>query len=84
MVGRCGLERHTSAVVGAERCASITSDLGIRERCGGCYVVASARARRSVVDYRDRFGPLGSLTELTSVLGMSGNAYATYVPLRYR
>jgi competence protein ComEA len=31
---------------------------------------------QSVVDYRDRFGPLASLTELTSVLGMSKSAYA--------
>ena len=31
---------------------------------------------QSVVDYRDRFGPLASLTELTSVLGMSKSDYA--------
>jgi competence protein ComEA len=31
---------------------------------------------QSVIDYRDRFGPLASLTELTSVLGMSKSDYA--------
>jgi competence protein ComEA len=31
---------------------------------------------QAVVDYRDRFGPLASLTELTSVLGMSKSDYA--------
>jgi competence protein ComEA len=31
---------------------------------------------QSVVDYRDRYGPLASLTELTSVLGMSKSDYA--------
>jgi len=30
---------------------------------------------QAVVDYRDRFGPIGSLTELTSVLGMSRSDY---------
>ncbi len=31
---------------------------------------------QAVVDYRDRFGPLASLTELTSILGMSKSDYA--------
>src|SRR4030088_2602541 len=31
---------------------------------------------QAVVDYRDRFGPLASLSELTSVLGMSKSDYA--------
>ena len=31
---------------------------------------------QAVIDYRDRFGPLASLTELTSVLGMSKSDYA--------
>jgi competence protein ComEA len=31
---------------------------------------------RAVVDYRDRFGPLASLSELMSVLGMSKSDYA--------
>ncbi len=31
---------------------------------------------QAVVDYRDRFGPLASLTELASVLGMSRSDYA--------
>ena len=30
---------------------------------------------QAVIDYRDRFGPIGSLTELTSVLGMSRSDY---------
>ena len=30
---------------------------------------------QAVVDYRDRYGPIGSLTELTSVLGMSRSDY---------
>ena len=32
---------------------------------------------QAVVDYRDRFGPLASLTELTSVLGMTGENQIT-------
>jgi competence protein ComEA len=31
---------------------------------------------QAVVDYRDRFGPLTSLSELTSILGMSKSDYA--------
>jgi len=31
---------------------------------------------RAVVDYRDRFGPLASMSELTSALGMSKSDYA--------
>ena len=30
---------------------------------------------QAVVEYRDRYGPIGSLTELTSVLGMSRSDY---------
>ena len=30
---------------------------------------------QAVVAYRDRYGPIGSLTELTSVLGMSRSDY---------
>ncbi|HEY8812088.1 MAG TPA: helix-hairpin-helix domain-containing protein, partial [Candidatus Dormibacteraeota bacterium] len=30
---------------------------------------------QAVIDYRDRFGPLASLAELTSVLGMSKSDY---------
>ncbi|TMC15466.1 MAG: ComEA family DNA-binding protein [Chloroflexi bacterium] len=36
----------------------------------------SPELAQAVVDYRDRYGPLTSLSELTSVLGMSKSDYA--------